>query len=151
MLLVHNAPQERLLSDMEPEIALGKITISEENSIFDKINNFFPFNGSSIDWANVPNSVDEKPDAEDYFVSARYFLEKIIDKIALKDEDVIVVVGDSAVGVALTLTVGDLKKHLDALLTMPQHTYVVSPDISWCICFRMEGHMSFGLTPKDKH
>ena len=142
-----NAPQSQLLFAMKPEIALGKIVVSDENRIIQAINNSFPFVGSGIDWKNVPGSIQEESSVDDYFSFARSFLEKAADRIGLEETDVVVVVGDSAMGVALSLTIEDLRKYLDEILLMPQHTYIVSPDVRWCICFRMEGYVGFGPEP----
>lgn len=134
---------------LSDELDNGEIRINEGNSIFEEINKSFPFIGSSIDWAKVPYSIDDNADAEDYFSSATSFLERITNRMGFNDSDAIIVVGDSAMEVALSLSLETLKRHLEDFLILPQHTYIVSPDVSWCVCFRMEGNMSFGFRPVE--
>ena len=144
---VISSPEGKLLSRLKDEFDNGEVRLSEGSSIFREINQSFPFIGSSINWAKVPNSVDEKADAEDYFPSATSFIERITARMGFNDSDTIIVVGDSAMELALSLSLGTFKGHLEDFLIMPQHTYIVSPDVSWCACFRMEGNMSFGFRP----
>jgi hypothetical protein len=42
------------------------------------------------------------------------------------------------------MPIATLAECIGKLLEIPQHLYVVAEDYSWCICFSMEGYMSFG-------
>jgi hypothetical protein len=106
----------------------------------------YPTLGSKIDWSRVPNSIERFEEDTtlqvERFVS---FFDEVAQKFGLAGD--VVYVGDSATDFALAGAMEHMKEALPELLGIPQHHYFIGSECSWCICFTMEGDMSFGFSP----
>lgn len=110
----------------------------------------FPFVGSQIDWEKVPGAVSRSVDASDTAAYRKQTKELISDARrlgGLDDETRIIVVGDSQLEVAIELSLRQFEDALDDFLDVPQHTYALAPDASWCLALTMEGYLDFGRSP----
>lgn len=144
-----NHLQAKLLEKIKISPSAERITTSVEDDkkYFDAIWQFFPFVGSKIDWLQVPHSFYEQIDRDNYHQSIHGFLDQIIDKTNVLENDLVVILGDSVLDVAITMPVSVLSEYLDDIVRLPQHTYIVPQNLSWCATYTMEGFMDFGFRP----
>lgn len=148
-----NAPQEQLLAILSEHIVSGQVTASTEDAeyytkeLIQGFSPYFPYEGASIYQDGNPNPDPYFP----YFEFARKFFEQVVKEVGLNETDFLVVVGDNAMDVALSLPLELVRRYLDDLLNMPQHAYIVPRDVAWCLCYRMEGDMGFGFNTTKNH
>lgn len=144
-------PEDELLEELRPERAKAEIRVeSSSMPYFELLQSRFPVCGSKIDWDKVPGAMVQRMeliDSEQYFDEAERFLEKVLAEKRLDTEREVVVIGDSAMEYALKMPPKTLALCLRRILRMPQHTYVLRPDGSWCMTFTMEGDACFGHAP----
>ena len=147
MLKKNNALQDELLEQMHKDIVAGKVVLSEvaDQVYADMIYQYYPFIGSKINWSMVSGHFHEKISVERFRESIHGFFNKIVQLQQLSQENTVIVVSDSAIDVALVLSVDPLQTYLEDIISLPQHTFVVPKDVSWCACFTMEGDMDFGI------
>ena len=144
-------PEEELLAELRREYAIEEVEV-EPSSVdyFRRLEERFPMWGSKIDWDHVPRSRTlhlETSDSEVYFNQAEALANEIWSAAKIDFDRQVVVIGDSATEVALKMRLQVLQSCLRRILTMPQHTYVLAPDASWCMAFTMEGDVCFGYAP----
>ena len=141
-------PEHELLEEIRPERERAELTVEPSSMpYFELLEKRFPVHGSKIDWDKVPGAVVQAmqlSDSELYFKEAGSFLEEILVKEQLDGEVQVVVVGDGAMECALRMPLKILASCMRRILRMPQHTYVLVPDGSWCMVFTMEGDACFG-------
>ena len=143
-----NAPQLALLEELNQDIGSGKITVSNNAEVFfDEVTHRFPLEGSKIAWATMPDCISRTINYDDYNNSITDFFELVVVAAGLSSADSIIVIGDSALDVALSMSIGILRKHLINIVEMPQHTYVLPKNADWCACYTLEGFMDFGFSP----
>ncbi len=146
-MLNQDTPGQELLQDLSSDIECGNIIVSDDfDQWFDKIWKNFPFTGSKIAWSKVPESIELEIDKKDYEESIVSFFINITHKAGVDESDVLVVVGDSSMNFSLQSHKDTLSKILLYIVSMPQHTYIIPIDSSWCLCYTMEGYMSFGFS-----
>lgn len=144
------------MNDIERELqreltkALGAAPVTESSSqaYFALLQTRFPTLGSKIDWGRVPGALTERVDVLDpaaYRRAGATFFEKIRADHDLLDDLDVVVVGDSAVEMAVHVPVRLMRTCLSLFLDLPQHTYLLPRDGAWCASFTMEGDLCFGL------
>ena len=51
--------------------------------------------------------------------------------------------------IALQLSSGDLLDLFPVLFSLPQHSYALPPDASWCLNYVMEGELFFAQAPSS--
>ncbi len=144
-------PEQDLLEALRADIAAGDVVVRRPDDAFVAvIQERYPFSGSQIDWSRVPGAVvrHEDPTASElFFGEAERFLDGIVQSEGIGADQQVVVLGDSAMAFALVTTLGVLARWLADVLALPQHTYVMAPDGSWCFVFTMEGDLCFGHPP----
>jgi len=144
-------PQEELLDQLRDERARSEVLIHETaDEYFTLIGDRFPVAGSKIDWDHVPKSIVRCVSTEDidrYLNDADQFLAEVLSAEHLDKDQLVVVVNDRALEVALTMSLRTLVVCLRRILCVPQHTYVVAVDGAWCMAFTMEGDLCFGFAP----
>jgi len=118
--------------------------LGDSSPFFVQLAKLYPTNGSKIDWARVPDSI-ERVENEDALQAEQFakFFDEVIQKFRLSGE--VVYIGDSATDFALIGSLECMSEALSKLLAVPQHHYLIGSDFSWCICFTMEGNMGFGF------
>ena len=143
-----NAPQTLLLDQMNQDLLSGNIVVSDDSHLFfDKITRHFPLEGSKIAWARTLGHIGQMIDYDNYENSVTRFSNLFVSAAELTNNDIVVVVGDSALDVSLTMPIDLLCKYLINIVGLPQHTYLMSRDAYWCACYTLEGSMDFGFSP----
>jgi hypothetical protein len=141
-------PEEELLDELRRRHASREIEVQPSSAgYFEALERRFPVRGSKIDWERVPGARVlhvEITASEAYFDQAVAFAKENWIAERLDQEQQVVVVGDSAMEVALKMPLRVLETSLRSILRMPEHNYVLAPDASWCMVFTMEGDMCFG-------
>ena len=141
----------------EGHIQSGVVKIEGEDTQYvNKLENRYPFVGSKIDWKEVPDSLDFnlmslKASKVAYEITLKEGFNKIyntIREMGYKDEYEIVIIGDNIFDVALRMSLGKLPQMYQELFELPQHTYIIPPDASWCINYTFEDYLYFGVAPK---
>jgi hypothetical protein len=144
--------EHELLEQLRPERERGEIEVRElPRSFIETIESRFPFVNSKIDWDGVPGAIVRRfpPgwSTESYANAADRFVQELIDSRAIGASQVIVVVGEGPVDVALVMAIGVLSRCVRRILDVPQHTYVAPVDGGWCVLLTMEGDLCFGVAP----
>ncbi len=156
-----NILEEELLQALQSDINSGSIrVISESQQYADLISQNFPFVGNKIDWSKVPGHTVAQLDWRKGYMHAEKSIEKleyidaifsffdnILRKTHTPDVTDLIVLGDGTMDIALQLPAGILRKHLLDVVELPQHTYIIPPDVSWCLTYTTEGYMDFGFRP----
>ncbi len=140
--------EKELICDLDKIIDISKIYIEKSNDkYFANLAKIFPVLGSKINWKKVPESIEEDVQSDD-FLSQIIFFKKICEKFNLSEE--CIVIGDSAIDIAMLMSIDVLNLCLMKIIEIPQHLYVVSKDYSWCFSFTMEGNMAFGFSNRSR-
>jgi hypothetical protein len=153
--------EDELLQKMGSDVATGSIQIVQDSQQFvSLISQNFPFVGSKISWSRVPDHIvsqvewqddfsqtENKTEISTYADAILGFFDNAMKATQSADNADIIVLGDSAMNIALHLSAGTLRKYLLDIVDLPQHTYVIPPDASWCLTFTLEGYMDFGFSP----
>lgn len=118
------------------------------DEIFSRMLERYPVSGSKIDWARVEGSVEEVESNLD-LQSQRFerFFRDVISRFGLKGE--VVYVGDSLTDFSLCGSSDGFGGLVGAIFEVPQHHYFLGRDLGWCMCFSMEGCMSFGFSGRS--
>lgn len=144
-------PEEELRQELQREYPGSTIVVDPSSSgYFDMLRRRFPVRGSKIDWDRVPMAKVRRvatSSSEQYFDDAEEFAEEIVGSERLDREREVVVIGDSAMEGALRMPLFAFRSFLRSILRMPQHTYVLDADATWCLVFTMEGDLCFGYAP----
>lgn len=77
----------------------------------------------------------------------RDFLLEFGSAAGLGQDDRCVLFGDSVTEVAFELSFGDLLDLFPSIFALPQATYVLTADASWCFAYTFEGDMYFAKSP----
>ncbi len=149
------SPEEELLEELQRKLSSAGSQLEVQPSsaeYFVVLQERFPVYGSKIDWESVPGARIESidtADSENYFERAEIFANEVWNAEGIDCERSVVVIGDSAMDVALKMPLHALRSCLRRILAMPQHSYVLASDASWCMSFTMEGDVSFAYAPDD--
>ncbi len=137
---------EELLSDLDQAIRSGEVAIeTSSDQYFARLQSTFPVLGSKIEWSNVPAAIEEVASPQAGIQDCLRFYDRVRSTYGLHGP--CVVIGDSQVDFSIVTTVEDLRGHLDRILAIPQHHYIVAADFTWCMAFTLEGNMAFGFAP----
>lgn len=140
--------EEELLSEFELSVKNGDIIVDpSSDSYFSELELRFPILGSKIDWDAVSGSEREQASADAYASDCQHFFDKMMRRYGLSGQ--CIVIGDSAVEVALIMPVGIMQFNLQKIVSVPQHHYVIANDYVWCMSFTMEGELAFGFSERD--
>lgn len=131
---------------------------SEIQPVFDTVEKRFPAGLNRIAWEKVRSKQHEEvfpvatggkktEDIEARLSARRERVRSWLrDESILADEEV-VWVGDSA-DFGLCMTVGTLLEWFPRLFSLPQHSYALPRDGSWCLNYVMEGELFFARACK---
>lgn len=136
--------EAELLKHLHGALEAGIILVEADSAgYFSTLAQCYPVAGSKIRWSHIPGSIERHESAAHLQLAAGCdFFGEMVALHGLTGQAVHI--GDSAVGFALLASVEEFARHLDALLSIPQHHYFVAADYSWCLALGMEGGMSFG-------
>ena len=115
------------------------IEILEEN---------FPFRLGRIDWLDLPHHRHRKVNFEDREVAQKQvlqFLDDVKHSARISEKSEIILISDSALKHDYQLPFYLLSKCIDSTFFLPQHTYIIPPDASWCLNYTFENDLFFGL------
>jgi hypothetical protein len=147
MSSIYNTPEQDLLRKIAPEIEAQLIVVSTDaEAYFNVLEEHFPLGGSKIAWSKVPGSCKEKINYDDE-LSVLTFFDVAMSALGQRASNKVIAVGDSAMEVALSASVEIMRRRLYDIISLPQHTYIVPPDVSWCLSYTMEGDMVYGRSP----
>jgi hypothetical protein len=145
--------QADLLDQLAPAIHAGRVVVHDSDDPWvSSLRRMFPVRTSGVRWEELPDArsrtaeiprvpMPEKVDA------LRGFLLEFGSAAGLGPEDRCVVFGDGATEVAFELPFRNLLELFPLLFSLPQTTYVLTPDASWCFAFTFEEDMYFARSP----
>lgn len=155
---VSNALEEELLLELAHWIRTGEIQVERDNQpFFDRVDEAFPISFSRIDWSAVPGADVLPPprtreqgniDLGAHMPAIRAFLQKAENVLGIDAETMVLVLGDGQMDTVLRMRYDLLCEHLEEILGLPQHTYVIPEDASWCINYTFEDDLFFGVSPR---
>ena len=148
--MASNYYEAELMSALGSMIKSGYLMISDDSSyFFEKLESAYPVIGSKIDWECVPCSIFRvcQCGESDFLMEMISFFDEVVLEFGLSGG--VVFVGDSAIDFSLKGDIKIIREILPVLLNIPQHHYFMDPEVSWCICFSMEGDMAFGRSIID--
>ncbi|MFP3496450.1 hypothetical protein SB759_19660 [Pseudomonas sp. SIMBA_059] len=129
---------EVLIKDLKKNnIAFNTLSPIEQDSVINKIHKHVPFSGSKIIWKSLKSSLNLGSEPSD---SSIFLLAEEINKVTSAD---LIFIGDSACDDAYSIGHEHLTQTLRIFSELPQHTYIVSPEINWIACISFEGHLDF--------
>ena len=143
-----NSYEDDLRETLKADFESGELReVGESDTVFGALSKAYPANGSKIDWAKVPDSIERiEEDESSQPESFAEFFDEMRLKFCLSGT--VLYAGDSATDFALEGSVDAIRRILPKLLEVPQHHYFIGIGYSWCICLTMEGDMAFGLSPR---
>lgn len=139
------SPEQELLAKLAPRIQNEEVALVSEDDILERMNQHFPFVGSKVDWDQLEDTGHWTNDAG----NARSILTEVFNNYRVEQGSKLFVVGDSAMGSALSTDAESLLMFIEDVVELPQHTYVVPPDMGWVLCFSMEGFIDAGRKQRD--
>lgn len=140
-----NFYETALRQALQPAITAGLICdIGDASPWFSSLMTAFPVCGSKIDWSRVPEAVERRLAAALPSEQQQLdFFDGIAERCNLHGR--VIYLSDSAIDFGLAGEIGSVRQVLPTLLTLiPQHHYLIAEDLSWCMCFSMEGWLAFG-------
>lgn len=142
-----NVPYGDFLAQCAPLVASGAIRRVSESDLVARIRSRLPFSGSKIAWSKMRNVLSKRVPGGDLVQQGiRDFVGEALGFLPVNAG--LMVVGDSAMTEALIMTKETLMDVAGHLFDLPQHTYIVNPEVDWCLVFSMEGWMDFGFLPE---
>jgi hypothetical protein len=148
MAVRRDTPEQDLLKILKPEIEARQIVVfANSDQYFRALEEYFPLFGSKIDWSKVFCACEEKINYNQFEMSVLGFFDKAAEALGLHAASAMIFIGDSAMDVALSTTAEIMRRYLIDVVDMPQHTYIVPQDVSWCLSYTMEGNMAYGRRP----
>ena len=138
--------EEELLADLNVFIKAGNVSIKKSSDVyFNRLAEFFPLYGSKIHWGKVADSVvdfaSNKNDVTEWVI----FFNSMVKHKGLSGK--VIYLNDSAIECVLIISLDTLSKCIQPILEFPDHHYFIAEDYAWCMCFTMEGDMTFGFKP----
>jgi hypothetical protein len=144
-------PEEELMDVLQREFAGNAITIEASSTqYFSLLQARFPMRGAKIDWDRLTTAKVRRvhtSNGEQYINDAMMFARETIETEQLDLTSQVVAIGDSAMDKSLKMPISTLLLCLPNIVAMPQHTYILATDASWCLAFTMEGDLCFGFAP----
>jgi len=115
-----------------------------ESEVFQKISERYPAVGSKIDWRQLEGSIGEMEwNLDLHAESFKRFFHETVSRFGLSGDAIYA--GDGLTDFSLHAPIEQFGPLLDAIFDVPHHHYFVRADYGWCMCFTMEGDMSFAF------
>ena len=137
---------DELALEIADLVSAGDVRVLESSDDYIRLlEETYPWGGSKIDWARVPNAIGERNSDSNDVAGCRAFTLKVLRDHVLSGE--VVYISDSALDISLIFSVAKLSKMVPILVQYPQHHYFMEKDAKWCLVFTHEGDMDFGFQP----
>lgn len=139
-------------SFLSTELEKGIVTyLDDSHSLFQAIMTNYPITFNRIDWDLIPHEsyhIEEKyPDNKEVI---SLIVSGIVREEGLDMTQQVKVCFDGYTSGALSMPLTLFLKHAAEIFTIPQHTYVLPQDVSWCLNYTFENFIYFGYSPKMK-
>ena len=135
-----------LLLALARPLASGELAFSSEDTwLVAKLNARFPFSGAKIDWHLLPDHRSPPASKSDRDVSFLAFLAECEPLIGGGTKAFYL--NDNMLDGYLVGKFSTLIQHMDSILEMPAHHYVLGSDFGWVIAYTFEGDIDFGKAP----
>lgn len=123
----------------------------KRNSIdeFELIERLYPIGQNRIEWGDVKYTISKKVDLSDEInakVQILSFLQEVKEVLNVSDEILILVFGDEAIENVYEMPFYILESNVIDFFGLPQHTYVIPLNGSWCINYTFEDELFFGIS-----
>ncbi|TWP23463.1 hypothetical protein ETU10_06970 [Apibacter muscae] len=131
-----------LINSLEGNIDF-KILLAD--NYYNLINNKFPFVGSKIDFSKLKDTQYKKLSIKNKIGDCIEFIDEVlqIDRIDLNQD--VIYLGDSLTENVYSFSLKNLDKIIPYILDIPQHHYILSEKMEWCIYISFENYIEFGL------
>ena len=145
-----NEIQDQLVSDLNQQIASGTIKIHKSgDKWFKHIRRIFPVRSSGIIWEEVYgcHSMDCSERLHtfaDLKDTAIEFLKEFIFVAGLEAGQAYIAIGDDVTDVAFEMPASELLDKIGLFIEIPQGTYILPVDTSWCFAYTFPDVMYFG-------
>lgn len=111
---------------------------------FEEISRTYPVVGSKIDWSRLASHTGAKVwDLQQHALEFSKFFVRTSQAFPLGSE--LIYAGDGLTDFSVHAPIDVIKHRLALIFSVPQHHYFLGVDLSWCMCFTMEGDMDFAL------
>jgi type III secretion system FlhB-like substrate exporter len=118
---------------------------ADSTKYFDKVESVFPVDMNRIAWEKVVNRIEEFPGKSlNELEELKKFITNFINKYNITLAKKVIYFGDN-INIAIQMSLETFLNNLDIFCTIPQHTYLIPEDISWCFNYTFEGYLYFGF------
>jgi hypothetical protein len=143
------ATEEELLQRLSDDIRLSTIVVHPSDaSFYAKIKAKYPTHTFGIKWNELPfhrsfgAQPGRSPDQKTILLQGA--LRQFAEDAKISPNENVYVIGDGVLTVALEMPFSVLLTHAVPIFIMPQHTYLLKQDYSWCFRYSFEGHIDYG-------
>ncbi|PJZ76222.1 hypothetical protein CH365_15490 [Leptospira neocaledonica] len=127
----------------------GEIRVIDDNAVFfSEIREGFPQGFNRIDWSKIPHNFDSILPGNDFKEKLIYFVSDFLKKNNLTRNGPVIYFGD-AIDIAFEISLTCFYSISDRLFAVPQHSYVIDKDVSWCFNHTFEDEMYIGRSKKS--
>lgn len=150
-----NILQKEYLYSLQEDIQKGIVKFEDDEQYFDNLQSKFPVVGNGIAWNKVANHLffDLERLKDDQILYSKVLEEswlaimQALRELEIDEMQEVIIIGDNVLDVALRIPVGKINALYKAIFDLPQHTYILPEDASWCINYTFEDRLFFGLAP----
>jgi hypothetical protein len=151
-----NSHEAELLRNLDHELHNGALAVVEDtHSIYRLLTDHFPMDNNSIEWSEIPNSVEQDifnlplasetdTPEERAMREALVFFAHIRDRFRLSDPVYFINDGTELVFIG---TAAAMHSALPKMFGNNGHLYWLAADGSWCMHNSMTGYINFGFSP----
>lgn len=143
------ASEEDLLRRLFDEIRQFRIIVHADDApFFTKIKAHYPTHTFGIKWHKLPihrsfNS-EHGMSEDEHVVFVKGALKQFAEDANILPSETVYILGDGVLTVVLEMPLSVLLDHAELIFRLPQHTYVITHDYSWCFRCSFEGHVDYG-------
>lgn len=122
-------------------LATGEVTlVDEDEPYYTKLASRFPWRFGRIAWDEAGVCISEH--CTDELVLERFF-SRVRSEIGYALVDPLIILGDNMYFGVMTQW-RSIVLVLGSITSLPQHLYVVPPDVSWCVNYTFEDDLYYG-------